>query len=184
MRPVALAALIVLLAAGAAGAWLYTQFDAPGPLPAAAAFVVPRGGMADVTEALAHDGVIGRPLLFRAYAAATSRNGALHAGEFAFAAGATPRQVLAVLRSAHPVQHRLTIPEGLTAAQVARLVDADETLSGDAPVPTEGSVLPETYGYERGAAREQVLDSRWPAHCGPPGQAAVGACRSRPSRTP
>ena len=158
MRPLALAALLLVLAACAAGAWTYTQFDAPGPLAAAADVVVPHGGLAEVSGALGRDGVVARPTLFRLFAVATARNGPLRAGEFAFPAGATPRQVLAVLRTARPVQHKLTIPEGLTAAQVARLVDAADALSGDAPVPQEGSILPETYSYERGATREQVMD--------------------------
>ncbi len=158
MRPIALAALIVLLAAGAAGAWVVSQYDAPGPLEAARAAQVPHGGLDDVAAALAQDGVVQRPALFRLFAAATARGGALHAGEFAFPAGASPRQVLAILRSARAVQHRLTIPEGLTAAQVARLVDSADALTGDAPVPGEGSVLPETYSYERGMTREQLMD--------------------------
>ena len=158
MRPVALAALILLLGAGAASAWLYVQFDVSGPLPTTTHAQVPRGGLDEVSAALARDGVVARPTLFRLYAAITSREGPLHAGEFSFAAGASPRQVLAVLRGARPVQHRLTIPEGLTAAQVARLVDAADALTGDAPVPAEGGVLPDTYSYDRGTSREQLLD--------------------------
>ncbi len=158
MRPAAFACLILLLAAGSAGAWLYTQFDVAGPLPSATTVTVPHGGLQEVAADLERDGVVARPLLFRFYALATVHEGGLHAGEFAFPAGASPRQVLSVLRTAHPVQHRLTIPEGLTAAQVARLVDAAEGLTGDTPVPQEGSVLPETYSYERGTSREQLLD--------------------------
>jgi UPF0755 protein len=158
MRPVALAALILLMVAGVGGAWLYTQFDAPGPLPAANSFVVPRGGLGEVADALAHDGVVARPVLFRLYAFVTLRDGPLHAGELAFPAGASPQQVLSILRTARPVQHRLTIPEGLTAAQVARLVDAADALTGDAPIPAEGSLLPQTYSYDRGTSREQIMD--------------------------
>ena len=158
MRPVALAAVMLLLVAAAAGAWVYVQFDAPGPLASATEIVVPHGGLEEVSGALARDGVVARPALFRLFALGTIRNGPLHAGEFAFPAGASPRQVLAVLRTARPVQHRLTIPEGLTAAQVARLVDSADALTGDAPVPQEGSILPETYSYERGMSREQLLD--------------------------
>jgi UPF0755 protein len=63
-----------------------------------------------------------------------------------------------VLRTARPVQHRLTIPEGLTAAAIALLVERTETLAGDAVVPAEGAVLPDTYLHERGTPRAAVLE--------------------------
>ena len=73
------------------------------------------------------------PLLFRAFAFGTYSDGPLHAGELAFPAAASLRQVLTILRTAHPVQHRLTIPEGLTAAQIAHLLDSADALTGDTP---------------------------------------------------
>jgi UPF0755 protein len=63
-----------------------------------------------------------------------------------------------VLRTARPVQHRLTIPEGLTALQVAGLIDRADAATGEAAVPEEGAILPETYSYERGTPREQLID--------------------------
>ncbi len=158
MRRLALLALVLLLLFGGAGGWLYLQYDAPGPLPAATAVVVPRGGLQEIAADLAQNGVIARPVVFRILAIATTRHGALHAGELPFPADASIRQVLSILRTARPVQHRVTIPEGLTAAQVAGIVDAADALTGDAPVPGEGSILPNTYDYERGTTREQLLD--------------------------
>jgi UPF0755 protein len=61
------------------------------------------------------------------------------------------------LRFGRPVQHRLTIAEGLSAAQIAALLAREEALTGDMAVPREGSVLPETYAFERGASRDSVL---------------------------
>ena len=151
-------ALFAVLLLGAAGAWVYAQWDAPGPLPAAAAVMVPRAGLEEVAAELRRDGVIARPLVFRVLALATSANGPLHAGELMFPASASLHQVLTALRTARPVQHRVTIPEGRTAAQVAVIIDSAEALTGDAPVPDEGSIMPETYNYERGTSREQVMD--------------------------
>ena len=54
----------------------------------------------------------------------------MRAGEFLFPAHASLREVLGVLRTARPVQHRLTIPEGLTAAAIAVLLERAETLAG------------------------------------------------------
>ena len=158
MRWLVGALLVLVLLAGTGGRWLYVQLDEPGPLPETAAIVVPRGTEAEIAEDLARSGVIVRPLVFRALALATFRRGPLHAGELLFPAQASVREVLTVLRTSRPVQHRLTIPEGRTAAQVATILDRAEALSGVTPVPEEGAVLPETYDYERGATREQLLD--------------------------
>lgn len=158
MRWVALAVAVVVAVAVAAGGWLYYQMDAPGPLPAATAAVVPRGRLEEIAAGLTREGVVAQPLVFRILAAATTSAGTLHAGELPFPAGASLRQVLAVLRTARPVQHRLTIPEGRTAAQVAVLIEGADALSGDGPVPPEGSIMPDTYNYERGVTREQFAD--------------------------
>lgn len=146
-------------AAGVGGvAYFRHVLDAPGPLPEARNVVVPRGGAEQVAAALTDSAVVARPLPFRLAAALTFRAGALRAGEFAFPAHASLRTVLGVLRAAHPVQHHLTIPEGLTARQIAALARRAEAATGEVAVPAEGSVLPETYAYEYGATRESLLD--------------------------
>src|SRR5579875_2165539 len=111
MRWLALLVLTLILAGAAGAGWLYLQLDAPGPLPAAEAVVVPHGRLEEVAESLASQGVIDRPLLFRGLAMLTTREGSLHAAELQFPAHASLRTVLTVLRTGRPVQHRLTIPE-------------------------------------------------------------------------
>jgi UPF0755 protein len=149
----AFAVLVLALLAGAGALLAWRRYDAPGPLAEASAVVVPRGGLAPVAEALAADGVVANPLELRLAALATRNGGALHAGELEFPAHASLHQVLQILRFAKPVQHKLTIPDGLTAAQVALLLDHGDALTGDAVLPAEGSVLPETYLYDRGTTR-------------------------------
>lgn len=159
MGRAALAALVLALLLGGGAAWFgWREFDRPGPLPASAVVTVPRGGLDAVGEALARDGVVRSALLFRLAALATYAEGPLHAAEFAFPDAASLREVLMVLRTARPVQHKVTIPEGLTALQVAALLAHADGLAGDDSAPAEGSILPETYSYERGTTREQILD--------------------------
>ena len=154
-----LAVLAILAALGAgAGWWAWRQFDQPGPLPQATAIVVPHGGLEAVADNLQGQGVIRSAWLFRAAAILTRADGPLHAAELSFPEAASLRMVLTVLRTARPVQHKLTIPEGLTAQLVAALLDHAEALTGAAAIPPEGSILPQTYSYERGASREQILD--------------------------
>ena len=119
--------------------------------------IVPHGSPTDVAAALVEAGVIGRPLPFRLAAALTAGAGKLHAAELSFPAHASLRRVLAVLRTARPVEHRLTIPEGLTAAQIAHLLDRAPALTGGIDLPPEGAVLPQTYAYDYGMARDALL---------------------------
>jgi UPF0755 protein len=145
---------IVLLAPalliGGAVLTISHQLSAPGPLAQARDVVVPRGGLGVAAEALTREGVITDPMLFRLMALATQKDGDLKAGEFSFPAAISLRDTLKLLRTARPVQHRLTIPEGLTARQIAPLLVRPELLVGDAPTIEEGSLLPQTYAYERG----------------------------------
>ena len=151
--------IVGLSVAAAAGATVYALqvYDAPGPLPAPKVVVVPRGGVEAVAGALRETGVIRTAWQFEAAAVATRGSGPLKAGELEFPAGATLHQVLAVLRTAKPIQHKLTVAEGLTAEQVTALLAHADALDGDVPAVSEGSVLPETYIYERGTARIVLL---------------------------
>ncbi len=151
--------LLLLALAYPAGvlAWRHL-LDDPGPLEQARAVVVPHGKLAEVAAALNQAGVIeGGDWRFRVVGFVTRKAGEVHAGEFEFPAHASLRAVFAVLRTGQPVQHRVTIPEGLTAPQVVAVLARAEALSGaDAPV-AEGSVLPQTYAYTYGTPRAAIL---------------------------
>jgi UPF0755 protein len=151
------ALLLLGLLAGALAWGALHLYRAPGPLAAPTQLVVPRGGSAAIAAALEGAGVIQDGRLFAAAAWATRGQGALRAGEFQFPAGASVADVLEVLRHARPVQRRLTIPEGLTARQVAALLERAEGLTGEVPVLDEGGVLPETYAYQWGDARAALV---------------------------
>lgn len=150
----ALLAALLLALGGAAGAWGgRVLWLGPGPLAAETEFVVPRAPTAELALSLHAAGIVANPFAFRLATLATQREGTLHSAEFAFPAHASLRQVLSILRTARPVQHRLTIPEGLTAAQIAALLGRTPALAGDEVVPAEGALLPETYSFERDTPR-------------------------------
>ena len=148
--------------------------DRPGPLHHPMAVAVPHGDTEAVGDALRAAGAIDSDRLFRLAAWLTRHDGKLHAAELAFPAHASLREVLVVLRTAKPVEHRLTIPEGLTGVQIAALVQHAEAATGTVTPPPEGSVLPQTYSYEYGtprgvllargeAAMDQALAAAWAA---------------------
>jgi UPF0755 protein len=147
----------VVLLAGLAAWQGLRVYRAPGPLAEARQLVLPRGGTEDIAEALAEAGIIASRRNFTLAAWLTKGDGRLRAAEFAFPANASLQQVLDILRHARPVQRRLTIPEGLTAQQIAALLEQAEGLTGPVPSFAEGSVLPETYAYQWGDDRAALL---------------------------
>ncbi|HEX3346945.1 MAG TPA: endolytic transglycosylase MltG, partial [Acetobacteraceae bacterium] len=150
--------LMVLSAAVSVGTRFANQeYTFPGPLPGPKAIVIPRGTPEQVALVLKDAGAIREVWAFRIAALATRGVGPIHAGEFTFPQGASLRDVLAILRTAKPVEHHVTIREGLAAAQIALLVDGAEAMTGDTPVPREGHVLPDTYAYEFGTPRTALL---------------------------
>jgi UPF0755 protein len=144
-------------AAVATGFWLRLQWDLPGPLAETKAVVVPHGGTGAAAAALKSAGVIQNATAFEALSWLTFFDGSLRAAEFTFPPKATIADVLDILRTAKPVEHKITIVEGLTAKQIAALLMASEAASGPVEVPPEGTALPQTYEFERGMTREAIL---------------------------
>jgi len=161
LRRAALAAVVLGVAAvvGLAGGlwWLTNAMRAPGPLAEGGAIVIPRGGTAQLAEDLAADHLIRQPMVFRAAVWLTHAEGTLRAAEFAFPEHASIDQVLAILRSAKPVEHRVTITEGLTARQIQAVLARAEAMTGVVRTPEEGSLLPQTYAYEYGTERAAII---------------------------
>jgi UPF0755 protein len=152
--------LVVAVLGGAAAGGMHRWHGAlvrPGPLSEARAIVIPHSGTAQLADALTSDGVLDQPKLFRTAAWLTRNDGTLHAAEFAFPPHASIRQVLAILRTAHPVEHHLTIAEGLTAQQIVAVLAHAEAMTGEVRTIDEGSILPQTYDYEYGADRAGLV---------------------------
>jgi UPF0755 protein len=158
MRRVFFALLLLLAGLGTAG-FLYARhaYTAPGPLAEPAQLVIPRGGTTAIAAALAERHVIADPRAFLAAAWLTSGEGPLRAAEYLFPARASLAEVLEILRRGRPVQRRLTIPEGLTARQIAALIERAEGLTGETPAFEEGALLPETYSYQWGDTRAALV---------------------------
>ncbi|SFL17432.1 endolytic transglycosylase MltG [Falsiroseomonas stagni] len=158
-RLVALLLILLVIAGIAGGSWWWADraWTAPGPLAEPAQVVVPRGGTTIIAEALAERGVIADPRAFLAAIWLTRGQGAVRAAEFVFPARASLRDVLEILRKARPVQRRVTIPEGLTARQIAALLERTEGLTGEMPEIAEGEILPETYSYQFGDTRASLV---------------------------
>ncbi len=154
--------LLVLAITGAGGAyvWFQNEISRPGPLLTETTVTVPAGeGLGQIAASLEEAGVIRDDRLLRAAFRLDRDGGQAKAGEYEFRAGVTLAEVKARLLSGEAVLHRFTVPEGLTTAQILRLVEADTILAGDMPQtpPAEGTLLPDTYVYSRGMTRQDLL---------------------------
>jgi UPF0755 protein len=115
------------------------------------------GGLAEMASSLSRAGAIRAPQLFIAAAELSGAARKLRAGEYNFPSYASLAAVLHKIRIGDVVHHRITIPEGIPAVQVAQILNASDVLTGEIPTPAEGSVLPETYEVVRGDTRASVL---------------------------
>ncbi len=149
-------ALIILALLGITA---YDALHRPGPLTAPATVIVNKGlTVAEIAALLRSRQVVASPLFFELAVRASGNEGGLRAGEYAMPARITVAEVMAMMRAGRTVVRKLTVPEGLTSRQVVALVLAAPGLAGEVrEVPGEGELLPETYYYNLGDGREQVL---------------------------
>jgi UPF0755 protein len=153
---------LVLIAIGI-GAMLFIgkqRYDAPGPLAEDKMVNIPRGlGTRQIAELLVQQGVIDQPWVFLGGVIALKARGDLKHGEYRFQQRASIGDVVNTMIEGKVVQHRLTIPEGLTSEQVVARLLGHDALSGQIrEIPREGTLLPETYQFTRGTTREQVIN--------------------------
>ena len=151
-----------------AGAWALWSYNGPGPKARSGevtTVVLRKGaGLQEIASTLDKAGVIGSRSLFLTAAQATGAARELKAGEYEFKSRASLAKVLDDVRNGRVVVHQITIPEGITAQMVADILAASPVLTGSAPVPPEGSVLPETYQVQRGDDRAAVLQRMMQDH--------------------
>jgi UPF0755 protein len=147
---VMLAALVFL--------WLY-QGPGPAALHGASTNVILRqgAGLPEIAATLEREHVINSGAVFMAAAQISGAARRLKAGEYEFPSRKSMASVISMIKHGEIVHHMVTIPEGLTSEQAVDILMHDNVLTGAAPVPSEGAILPETYEVRRGEDRAAVL---------------------------
>ena len=157
-RLIAVALLGGLLLGVAIGAWIFLGWTADGPAKAATPVVIPEGAsMARAAQELEKAGVLGSAERFRLQARLLGGSKPIRAGEYEVPAGASPSELLQLLQSGRTLQRFVIVPEGLPSVMVHERLMRAPHLTGAVPVPEEGSVLPDSYSYQRGETRAAVL---------------------------
>jgi UPF0755 protein len=167
---------ILVIVAVLAGGWVYWTYRGPGPAArdgAATDVILPRGaGVGQIGSALKAAGVIGSRNVFYLAAKLGSAGRRLKAGEYEFPSRATMAEVLSDIAQGKVVKRFVAAPEGWTSDMVADAVRGQPLLTGVVETPPEGSILPDSYQFERGedraelvgkmrAARNQLLAKLW-----------------------
>lgn len=155
--------LVVLALAGAAAGWLYLQSEIskPGPVAQTTKFEVRAGEhLGSVAERLEDEGLVREARTMRLHARIEGQQAAIKVGEYAIPARSSVAAILDQLVEGDVIEYRITIPEGLTTAQILRLVEASGDLDGDMPERAieEGSLLPDTYIFSADTTRTQMIE--------------------------
>lgn len=156
LRIIALAALLLV---GLYAAYFLNGWYGSGPLAEDATFVVPDGSsLANIAEKLEVEGIVDSASTFRARARLLGGSEPLKAGEFAIPAHASASAVLAILQGQQgEVRRMVMVPEGMPSIMVQERLAAQPLLTGPVTAPAEGSVLPDSYAFQRGESRSEVV---------------------------
>ena len=149
-------AIIVLVAAVAAVGMLWWS---AGPKAGPHRIVVEEGStLASVARQLDAANIIpGNATTFRAMAKLLGSGDPVQAGEFEIPAGSSAARTLDILQHGRPVVRLVTIAEGMPSILVQEKLAAIPELTGLAPLPAEGSILPNSYDWQKGESRAAVV---------------------------
>ncbi len=121
-------------------------------------FIVPSGSsLTSVAGKLESEGLIASADSFLLRAKILGSSAPIKAGEFMLPAGASGATILSTLQGGDVIRRNVTIPEGMPSIMVQERLMAEPLLTGDVAIPDEGSVLPDTYDFERGESRKAVM---------------------------
>jgi UPF0755 protein len=149
--------LTLILAAIGFGA-AYYAWTGSGPAPKPIAIVVPEGGtLTTAANELEKAGAVSSSRRFLLLSKLFGGDGIIRAGEYEVPKHASARAILDLLQSGKTLQRFVTVPEGMPSILVYEKLLATPLLTGRVAVPAEGSVLPDSYSYQRGESRAAVL---------------------------
>jgi UPF0755 protein len=151
--------IVAAALAAAALLVLYFLWWAPGSKPGPHDVIVKEGTtLRAVSRQLAREGAIpGSARTFYVMSRIFGSRDPVQAGEFRIPKGMGGASVLDLLQHGKPVQRLITVTEGMPSIIVQEKLAAIPYLAGATPEIAEGSVLPDSYGYQRGETRAAVV---------------------------
>lgn len=157
LRRVLAGGVILTLLAIVAAYWLL--WARPGSTGETQRLVIKEGtSLYRLSDVLASRGLVpGSADSYRVMARLFGSSDPIQAGEFEIPAGTSGARVLDILQHGRPVVRLVTIPEGTPSILVHEKLMRVSELSGSIAIPEEGSVLPDSYAFQRGESRAALL---------------------------
>lgn len=153
------ALLVAILVLVAAGMGVLQLWGGPGPARQNLTVMVPEGAtLSRAATELEKAGAIGSARQFLLLARFLGGNDPIKAGEYRVPARLSQSDILKMLQGGRTLQRFVTIPEGTPSIIVYETLMKAPQLTGEIQVPVEGTVLPDSYAYNRGDTRQSVLD--------------------------
>ena len=154
-RPLWLAAALAL----AALVGIYALWWAPGPRPGPQTIIVQEGAtLGSVTRQLARKGAIpGTARTYYVMARLFGSSDPIQAGEFEIPRGMGGAAILDLLQHGKPLLRLITVTEGMPSIIVEEKLASNPYLTGPLPPLPEGSLLPDSYSYQRGETRAALV---------------------------
>ncbi|HEY8593015.1 MAG TPA: endolytic transglycosylase MltG [Sphingomicrobium sp.] len=155
-RAIVIAALVGL-AVGVGGFWFL--WLASGPKAGPHTIVIKEGTtLGSVSRQLAGKGAIpGSARTYYAMARLFGSGDPIQAGEFEIPKGMGGSAILDLLQHGRPKLRLITVTEGMPSIIVREKIAASPYLTGPTPEIGEGSVLPDSYSFERNEPRAAVV---------------------------
>ncbi len=168
--------LAFLLTAVGVRTYLQTAPPTPGATGAVRAivYIKPKTGVQEIAATLRDAGIIRNTWAFLATAYLQGSLKRLRSGEYEFHSGMTLLEILQKLEAGRVVTHHVTIPEGFTAQDIAKLLATEQLVDPErflalvedpelaarlnVPAPRlEGYLFPDTYRLTRGMAEDEII---------------------------
>lgn len=138
--------------------WLVGGWFISGPLASQLEFDVGEGeGLSALADDLEQDGAIDSATVFKLRARLLGGGTEVKVGSFLLPKGASEATILKILKGDKVIRRLVTIPEGMPSVMVAERLTANKDLVGPVLVPGEGTVLPDSYDWQKGETRAAVL---------------------------
>lgn len=151
--------LVVLIAIIGGGAFMMNRALGEATVAQETPFLIPAGSsLTSVADKLEEEGLISSADGFLLRARLFGSSDPIQAGEFRLTPGMDQGAILRAFQSGDVVRRFVTIPEGMPSILVHERLMANDLLTGEIEVPAEGSILPDTYSYERGASRASLIE--------------------------
>lgn len=128
-----------------------------GGAPKDAEVVIPQGASIAKAGQILEDAGIVPASSFRNEARFFGSDDPIKPGEYRIEKGMDAGDILALFQSGKTIQRLVMIPEGMPSIMVWERLMAEKRLTGEIPVPAEGSILPDSYAFTTGESRAAVV---------------------------